>query len=204
MPVKSNPDGKSTSILPPEATADTDVKAMVLLGVAPAVNTAGVTEVVDREPMMWSPAILESMSILPVVVLEEAVLVCMVYVLVTPPAVGFFMLVSISDLAPDEDMVPVPSLVMVAVKVSVVTEKPPSIPEGVPDTAVALPELNSKPDGKVTMILPSFGSWFTVVKDMVADSTVPAYLVAGSTLVEVSDVPVVNVLAVIVEAMSMV
>ena len=60
----------------------------------------------------------------------------------------------------------------------------PSIPEG-ELVAVVPPELNVKPEGKVTTILPSAGIALIVVKATVTLPAVPATRLAGVTLVEV-------------------
>jgi len=79
---------------------------------------------------------------------------------------------------------------MVAVRVLTATENEPSIPDGVPDIAVAAPDESVKPVGNVTMTLPSAGMGFTVVKFTVTLPVAADMVDAGTTLVEVSAPPV--------------
>jgi len=95
-----------------------------------------------------------------------------------------------------------PDLVIVAVRLFTATENDPSIPEGVPDIAVVLPDESVNPLGNITMILPSAGIGFTVVKLTVALPTAAEMAEDGTMLAKVSVPPLVNVLAVTLEALS--
>ena len=94
-------------------------------------------------------------------------------VLVLPETPGFVIFVNTKLFAPATDEVPV-LRVTVTTWLETETVKVPSIPEGVPVTAVAAPELKVNPAGNVTTILPLEGIALDVVKATVTLPAAPA------------------------------